>query len=73
MEPAVDRKNAERAQPDGSVKQARHEMDDLPHHRNLDARQSLQSIYAKFTEGFATEDIVSAKHLLDRGQVSESW
>jgi hypothetical protein len=47
-------------------------MDDLPHHRNLDARQSLQSIYAKFTEGFATEDIVSPKHLLDRGQVSES-
>jgi predicted ATPase len=47
-------------------------MDDLPHNRSLDARQSLQSIYAKFTEGFETEDIVSAKHLLDRGQVSGS-
>lgn len=38
----------------------------LPNDRDLDARQSLQSIYGKFTEGFATRDLISAKQLLDQ-------
>jgi hypothetical protein len=38
----------------------------LQNDRNLAARQSLQSVYRKFTEGFGTGDLISAKQLLDQ-------
>ncbi|MGH6691826.1 MAG: hypothetical protein ACREMQ_12545 [Longimicrobiales bacterium] len=35
------------------------------HERGAEARQRLAPLYASFTEGFATRDLVSAKALLE--------
>lgn len=35
------------------------------HGRTVDARGLLQPVYARFTEGFATPDLITAKKLLD--------
>jgi predicted ATPase/DNA-binding winged helix-turn-helix (wHTH) protein/AraC-like DNA-binding protein len=44
-----------------------------PNDRDLDAQQSLQSIYEKFTEGFGTKDLISAKQLLDQRPSHEAF